>query len=43
MERKKAKLAIILRMSDKLGTNENNRTKAMFGTRNQDYVRGAAC
>ena len=29
--------------SDKLGANQNNRTKGVFGARNKDYVGGATC
>ena len=36
-------IKIVFVWSDKLGANQNNRTKAMFGTRNKDYVGGATC
>ena len=29
--------------SDKLGANQNNRTKAAFGARSNEYVGGATC
>ena len=34
---------IVFVWSDKLGANQKNRTKAVFGARNNEFVGGATC